>query len=357
MLASVVQLDEAWLTLKTPGYIYSNTLGYLFTLTMIWIFRISESRKGLAFCVPGLISLTYCFSGFYGLMATVICLVILGVVAIREKDRKAIPVIAITAALVMITPRLYFMYWHGTTVDNDYLLLKGLPELLFESFDIYLWLPFVVASDWLILLAITGSVKWTHESRLTFWTSAIVFALGIFWVARADRKSEPLRASVLMMRFIEQHNWQAINNIMLRLRESPNHTMLVINNLANASQGKKTINLPRFTPKPADGRHNEDFTMTVFVDVPVNYYLGHNNDSYRWCMEHTVQYGKRVFFLKYMVKNAIVNGEYELARKYNDILKRTMFHRQWAADMEKYLDNPSLTDSNEEFRAIRGNQS
>lgn len=356
MLASVVQLDEAWLTLKTPGYIFSNTLGYLYAAAMILTFKMSAKWKPLYLAMPALITISYFLAGFYALLAAAACLVIMLIHAIRDKDYVRFTAIAVTVLLIIKIPTLYFTYWHGTRVDNDYLLLKGLPELLFESFDIYLWIPFVVASEWLVILAFLNGLRWTNESRITPWISSILLLLTMAWVVRTDHKSEQLRASVLMMRFIEQNNWNSISNLMSRLREEPNYTMLVINNLANAHQGRKTVNLSRMTPKPADGRHNESFTMTVFVDVPVNYYLGKNNESYRWCMEHTVQYGKRVFFLKYMVKNSIVEGEYELARKYNDILKRTMFHRKWAERMERFIEDPSLTDSDEEFRSIRSNR-
>lgn len=353
MLVSIMQLDEAWLTLKTPGYIYSNTLGYLFSIAMIWLFRMSEKRRILSLFVPALITLTYSMAGFYSLLASAVCLVILLIEAFMEKDYRMYLAIALTLAIIILTPKLYYIYWHGNTVDNDYLLLKGLPELLFESFDIYLWLPFVVASNWLIVMGIIGNIHTTEVSRLTPWFSVGLMCLSILWVVRADHKSEQLRATVLMMRFIEQHNWEGISDMMGKLKEEPNHTMLMINNLANASQGYKTEKLPKFSPKPADGRHNESFTMSVFVNVPVDYYVGQNNLSYRWAMEHTVQYGKRVFFLKYMVKNALVNGETAVAKRYNDILKRTMFHRNWANEMDKYIENPSLIDRNEEFKAVK----
>lgn len=356
MLVSVMQLDEAWLTLKTPGYIYSNTIGYLFAILMIWLFRMSERRKTFSLFVPAIITQTYFLSGFYGLLASICCLIIMSIEATKRKDYKKFIIIAVTTVLIIETPRLYYIYWHGNTVDNDYLLLKGLPELLFESFDIYLWLPFVVASNWLVVLGVIGSLHTTEVSRLTPWFSIGLMCLSMLWVLRADHKSEQLRASVLMMRFIEQHNWRGINNMMGRLKEEPNYTMLMINNLANASQGYKTLKLPKFSPKPADGRHNESFTMSVFVNVPVNYYVGENNLSYRWAMEHTVQYGKRVFFLKYMVKNALVMGDVRLAKRYNDILMRTMFHRNWAKKMQRYIDNPSLIDKDEEFNAIKSHR-
>lgn len=353
MLASILQLDEAWLTLKTPGYIYSNTLGYIFAISMVWIYRIARQKRILSLIVPAIISLTYFLAGFYALLSAAVCLVMMTIEMVRNKDYRLIAAIAATILMMVAVPILYYYYWPGNLADNDYLVLKGLPELMFTSFDVYLWMPFVVATVWMIVLGITGSFHFQYASKAATWASIAILAIAMIWTASTDRKSEQLRASVLMMKFIDQHNWQAINNIMLRLKEEPNHTMLVINNLANASQGKPTLKLPEFSPKPADGRHIENFTMSVFVDVPVNYYTGETNKSYRWSMEHSVQYGKRVFFLKYMVKNALVDGDIALAKRCNDVLHRTLFHRAWAEEMDRYIENPSLIDSNEEFQAIR----
>ena len=353
MLVSIVQLDEAWLTLKTPGYIYSNTLGYICTLSLILIFKASYPARALSLAWPTIFTLTYFALGFYGLLASALCVIILASEAIRERDYKKLLAAGLAVAMTFATPELYHRYWHGNLADNDFLLLKGLPELLMESFDIYLWLPFAVATIWLILLGLRSAITKPEGNGIAPWAGAALMLLSMAWVVKADHKSEQFRASVLMMRLMEQHNWQGINSMMTRLREEPNYTMLFINNLASASRGMEMTRLPEFNPRPADGRHNEDFTMSVFAKVPVYYYMGETNQSYRWCMEHTVQYGKRVFFLKYMVKNAIVDGEIELARKYNDILLRTMFHRKWAERMERFIENPSLIDKDDEFKAIR----
>ena len=45
--------------------------------------------------------------------------------------------------------------------------------------------------------------------------------------------------------------------------------------------------------------------------------------------------------MKRLVEINIVNGQYAVAEKYIGILEKTMFHREWAAGMEKYLYNES----------------
>lgn len=353
MLASIVQIDESWLTLKTPGYIYSNTLGYIYAILLIWLFRKSNHRTVISLILPSLMAMTYPIAGFFGLLAAAICLIFQIAEGIRMKDYKSFISVAVAVALILVVPRLYYTYLQGNLVDNDFLMLKGLPEFLLESFDIYLWVPFIVATAWIMILGILKATNSLHVNRLSLWIGIAAICAGMAWNVSVDHKSERFRVYVLMMRYIDQHNWPAINNIMNRMRERPTYSMLVINNLANACQGHETPKLPKFQPEHVDGRHNENFTISVFVKVPVNYYIGENNESYRWCMEHNVQYGKRVFFLKYMVKNALINGEIKLAKRYNDLLMSTMFHRKWAEEMNRYIADPSLIGTNEEFQAVR----
>ena len=45
----------------------------------------------------------------------------------------------------------------------------------------------------------------------------------------------------------------------------------------------------------------------------------------------------------------ILSGEYRLAQRYIDILKKTTFYADWAASMEKYVQNPEEITRNREF--------
>ena len=69
-------------------------------------------------------------------------------------------------------------------------------------------------------------------------------------------------------------------------------------------------------------------------------------------MEHSLKYGKRVYFLKYMVKCALLNDDFKLAKRYNDLLMSTMFHRNWAEHYNRYIENPELMKQSQEFMSI-----
>lgn len=353
LLVSVIQLDEAWLSLKSPGYVFSNTLGYLFTVGAVLLYRSLTPKPWISMAVATVMPLFYWFAGFYALLAGAICAILLVKMAVKEKRYILLAVAAASVIMIIIVPKIYYTYWPGNTVDNDYLYLKGLPELMMEKFDVYLWKPFVAATAFLLILAILSRTKALSDTKAVKWVSVAAVCAGIVWGVKADNKSEQLRATVLMLQHIDRNEWAGVSGVMSRIKEPPNLTMRALNNIALLHDGREWQSLKELKPRQGDGRHSEKFTMTAFVNIPMNYHLGQFNPSYRWAMEHTVQYGKRVFFLKYMMKDALMRGEIQLARRYNDILMSTMFHKEWAERMQKFIEQPELIGSNPEFQSIR----
>lgn len=353
LLVSVVQLDEAWLSLKSTGYVYFTTLGYLFTLTAFWLYRKADNRIVLKGIIILIIPLFYAIAGFYALLAAVLC--IIDSVTKGKGDLMYYALAVLTLIFVIVIPKIYYIYLPGNTVDNDYLYLKGLPELLMEPYDVYLWRPFIAASALMIIFSLlqTFGISRLKDSTTMRWIGIVLVVAGGIWSTVAEHKSEHLRATVLMLRCLENNDWKGVLHILSLTRETPNYSMLVLANIAQDNLGGEPQDLSQFQPYNIDARHSEAFTMTAFIQVPANYYIGHFNQSYRWAMEHNIQYGKRVFFLKYMVKDALMRNEIKLAKKYNDILLSTMFHKKWAEEMNRYIENPELIDSNPEFITVR----
>ncbi len=352
MLVSVVQLDEAWLSMNSAGYLFSNTLGYIFSIAAVWLYRLTAQRPVGAAIVLLLTAACYFFTGFYALLGAGLGGILLAVDSISSKKYAGLGCAAVVIIAIYAIPNLYYSYFNGTSVDNDYLHLKGLPDLLMEDFDAYLWRPFIVASVFLVLIAILSRVPKVPASRLTQYGSIAAVCICAIWSINAEHKNQQLRATVLMLKHMEYNDWNGMTAIMSRITEPPNLTMLILNNVAVVNLGGPGARLDGIEPINKDSRHAEWFNMTAFVNIPVNYYEGLFNESYRWAMEHCVQYGKRVFYLKYMVKDALLNGDTALAQRYNDMLRRTMFHRRWAEAMQPYIDNPSLIEQNPEFRSI-----
>lgn len=350
LLVSVLQLDEALFSMKTVGYMFCNVLGCMATVGAVWCFRLMEDRWLLRLTLMIVLPVSYFIFGFYALLATILCVIPDVALGIREKNWLRIAESAIALVIVAAIPHIYYIYMPGNTVDNDFLYLKGLPELMMEDYDIYLWTPFVVVTAVAILLAILSAMKWKMKSRGWIYVClAILLASGI-WLAEAQKKSEQLRAMVLMVQSMENEDWRRMCGVMTLIKEEPNSTMQILYSIALNKLGKQPPFQMEKAPKMVDMRHNEKFVMTAFINVPVDYHMGNYNKSYRWCMEHSVQYGKKVYFLKYMVRDALMNGEPKLARRYNDMLMGTLFHRKWAEEMLPNIENEELKIEKEKSR-------
>ena len=79
------------------------------------------------------------------------------------------------------------------------------------------------------------------------------------------------------------------------------------------------------------------------------YSVGLINEAHRWAYEEMVVYGLRPQNVKLLVKTNLVNGNLEMAKKYIDILKKTIFYNNWAKEFEDLLNNPGLIQSHPEL--------
>ncbi len=346
MLASVLHLDEGCLSFESQGYVFYNSLGFTFSLLAYTLFSVLRRSVYARCAIAVFLPLLYPIAGFFSLLPALMCAIRLGMEV--AKTKKIMPAIfaAASIALILIIPLVYYRYFPGTTVDNDYLYLKGLPELTMDDYDWYLWQPFAIATVILLAFVIMSLFIDTEKatgSKVMTGCSVALFFIGIIFCLSADsKKSEQLRATVLMIDAIENHDWNKATHIMSLTKESPNYTMCVLDNLARSYIGKPRNTTSGMMTVTKDFRHDEDHTIKIFVNVPVNYNIGRFNQSHRWATDQNVQYGNRVYYLKYMVRNAIMNGDMEFAKKFNRLLQRTMFHRKWAEDMNRYIEDPSL---------------
>ena len=69
--------------------------------------------------------------------------------------------------------------------------------------------------------------------------------------------------------------------------------------------------------------------------------IGLMNEAHRWAYEEMVTYGYRPQNLKMLAKTSLVSGDVRVARKYINILKRTVYYRGWAKTLKRWPTIPS----------------
>jgi len=117
---------------------------------------------------------------------------------------------------------------------------------------------------------------------------------------------------------------------------------LYLNNIALCETGK--LNEMLFTfPQSPDGS-TLFFKWTIENEIlrhGGNFYFttGMINEALRWAYEYMVMRGYTPEGLKMMIKCELINGNYQSAKNYIELLKRTIFYRKTAIEFEKLLYN------------------
>ena len=129
-------------------------------------------------------------------------------------------------------------------------------------------------------------------------------------------------------------------------------------NLALAKTGHMSSDMFAFFQNGPAGLLPE-FTRDHFSPVPtgtVYYHLGMVNTAQTFffeAQEGIPDFQKSARLTQALAKTNLINGDYEVARKYVQALKQTIFYRKWAEDTETLLDNPSLIGKVPEYAWMR----
>lgn len=79
------------------------------------------------------------------------------------------------------------------------------------------------------------------------------------------------------------------------------------------------------------------------------YTIGMINEVHRWAYENMVTRGLTPEGLKLIIKSEIINYNYKTAKKYINILKRTLFYRSEALELESLLFNDQAVNAHPEL--------
>jgi len=357
LLLSITQLGYIWPILKSPGYFFSNSLGIVaFLLLFITYRRISNLYLRIVVLILILVG-GYPLFGFYALFTGLIC--VLYEFILYLKDRKLNRIIPVITGLVLIfsVPQLYY-YFVYYNLPFFRIYIAGLPRFDFSLKELSLWLPFIVlfVSFLLFFFFFFSKQDKVKIHIKPFLASSAAFISAIIFILVMSYKDENFTAGAKIYNAIERNDWEKVITIAQDLQEKPTKNIVLSYRLARLltmHAAGNDSNLTRDqTVKPNCVRE----TMLIKIQMgglSFYYNSGDINRCYHWSMENMVEHGMQVSYLKYMVKCAIVNEEYDLARKYNSILLSTMFHKEWARRYQNFIDNPPLTKKSSEITAFR----
>ncbi len=329
--------------LKLRGHFFVATVGMLVSVAMVWLFRLLPSRWLLR---PMFIVLTvvvgYPLMGFYGLLAAFL----MGLLAWRLADHSVsqrVVCTVVAAVFILAVPLLCYRYVYcQTNLVNIYWAALPLYRLV-EGFPAY-YIPFYLLVAFYVVLAFCYRPHQPAADSKRPWVSLVVqlglLALLAWGVWHFWYKDYNFHKELAMQRCLESSDWDGIITEASDLQEEPTRSILMMKNLALSRLGRIGDEMYHFRSGSKTSNTVLPVRMTQVVGKAIYYHYGQPNFCYRWCLEDAVEGGCRVEYLKYLTRCSIVNGEYQVARKYINLMKHTKFYRSWAEEQERFLDHP-----------------
>ena len=312
LLTSVVDLGY-WIYISTiRGYWFSQSIGYLIMLLLLWAAR-STPRKWhlvwylIAFCI-------YPVLGWFALLF-VLCLV----VAEKPTWRELLGIV-----LLIFTAGIWHTQYYSY-LRADEVVLAGLPRFITPSDNTpHLTYPFWVLGIVSLLISLCSK----YLSR--WFVPMLCAATGIVFTWSMMYQDQNYIDEMRMVRSAEENNWKEVLQI-AENNPKPTTTIVFLKNVALMNEGEL---LDRSFKIGNIGYplHNPDSVHSSFLDItsPLVYYnYGMINEGIRLNFENAIQSGFSPFYLKVLARCALAKGDKELEERYTTLLHHLPFYGDW----------------------------
>lgn len=340
LLLFVTRLDYSIYLFKTYGLLFSQVLGYTVAAGLVLVYR--ECFLGWRYSpmFPALVLLAgYPLFGSFSLIAAVL----MALTALREGKLGLIE-LAVTLILGAAVPWLCReLPWVFPRIHRNFVYFAGFPYKEFVENGIC-QVPLILA------FAAMAALCFLRKAR-GFAVPALVLA-AVLAVGAGSNWDSGFRTVLGMERAVSQQDWDQVLKLAKKER-TPNRIHVLYRNIALYGKGTLTEEMFRYPDGDAPLRSKAVFPISYICAAPVLYYCGMPNPCDRLAMEYSSTFCKNIHFYKYQAKTALLSGEYDLARKYLDMVDANWFQGKWVRRYRAFLDNPALMGEDPEFQRLR----
>ena len=325
--------------MRLRGYFMVPTIGTTVAVAMLWAFRALPQKLWVR--IAGIVVATiigYPLFGIYALAAVLL----MGIWAWRLTNNCTQSAILTVVALLCIiaVPMICYRYIYYQTYFND-LWTTGLPITnVLKNYPVF-YIPYYIIGIFFLLMVLFNqrSLSAKLQKPLYRWSlQGILVVVLIVGVWHWWYKDENFHHELVMQHCIEQTDWEGVLEEGLKQgEEEPTRSIIIMHNLALSRLGRidEIFDFP-FGRKMGDPDVPYDMLNLVF-SRPIFYQLGMLNDCHRRCMEDGVEFGWSVEKLQYLARCAFLCREFSAAQKAINLLRHTMYYKDWGDHIEKLL--------------------
>jgi hypothetical protein len=339
--------------------VFSLVLGALFVLLLFGFYRkMTDLRKLRILRNGGIWIVLLVFFAFFfviGVYAFIALMMVL-IERIVNKEKYAIPLLAgalLTGAFLPFVSGKYI--FHETYILG---LIAPLPHPFFKDIFIISFLAQLVFLLYPVLkfLKVFKDLKEFKEKDLSnkaMGINLLLFFLSLFAVFYFSFRDNNLRLELRLQHLTEKYEW---NEIIKEAEKAQEPTKAIAAYraiaLANTNQLSQRLFDFNYQNKPSASVYMDGFQRLYYYSE-LYFYASFPNVAYFWNMEFWVAMKANVHLLKQMALCAMLNGEKELASRYFNLLKQSLFYKKWAEEQERYNDNPDMLMKNPVYKQLK----
>jgi hypothetical protein len=317
-------------------------MGFLL-VALLFLFSISSDGKYLDTISFILIPIFYYLAGSFALIYLGMSI---SYILIHAKGRKRILLPLLLAADAVIT----FLLFKEILFIQPVKILLGYPLVFNENIRLtsYLLIPGVIYILYPSIIRISELIRLERYFRLLqLVTMLILFPILICILARQYNPSIVNMARI--EKSVQSQDWESVIRQYERI-QTANIVSQFYYNLALSETGQlcsRMFSGPQpygpFSVSLEGNREQASRTMYFY------YAIGLINEAHHLAYELMVQNGYTPENLKMLIKTELIRGNLRVARRYTDILKKTMHYKGWVMKYERMLNNPGLITSDPEL--------
>lgn len=338
-----------WLV-KTPALAFTMPLGMLISIGLTATAMVFHKLWIKLVLIVLYATVGYWLFGLFGLLACLFVVLPIIAEAIRTRQWKHLSIILGILLLALVLPRV--MYGQGLfamRVQDIY--VAGLPDYIWNDAERYLYYPALVAIAFCLLLSTTLFTQKNIVCLIASLIGMIVAAICLFNYTYRDSN---FFDTLEQKQALEQGDYERVLDIARTAETPPTRIQVMLTREALWQTGQAGDKMFAYPDGDTPCNSPRQFQYMRLLCGRLFYYLeGKVNYAYRWCMEDMVEYGRRPDYLCYMVKCALINGEWKLADKYLDALDHTLWYKDFATKYRTYVTDHSLVAKDKEMSDIK----
>ncbi|MBO4820490.1 MAG: hypothetical protein J5548_03385 [Prevotella sp.] len=318
LLTSIVDLGYWIYIFPVRGYWFSQSVGYLIMLLLLWAARCTPRKWHLVWYLIAVC--IYPVLGWFALLF-VLCLALADKITWREF--LGLLLLVFTASI-----------WHTQLYSNlkfDDVMLAGFPrfETPMDSSK-HLSIPFWVLAAVSVLISLCGKYLVKARPKVQWLVPVLCVAAGVIFTSSLMFHDRNYIDEMRMVRLASDDSWKEMLDI-AENNKKPTSTMVFLKNIALMNEGGLLERSFKLGNDAAD-INNPDTLHVTLLDIasPLVYYnYGMINEAIRLNFENAIQAGFSPFYLKTLARCALAVGDEKLVERYTTILHHRPFYGNW----------------------------